>query len=86
MSSHRRAPAVFVTWHDSAHAPGWDPRDLHEGLTPALVHSVGFLLRRDKKSLVLAMSAQQAGSTRFANSLVIPRACVSSVRRLRATS
>ena len=70
---------VLVIWIDSAyHEAGWELIDEARALTPKRCISVGFLIRKTKKRLVLALSITegQAGGL-----LVIPRCAVLSVKR-----
>jgi hypothetical protein len=72
---------VAVTWTDHCHISpgGWVGLDELDDVTPCPVVSVGFLLRRDRETLVLAQSVTDDSATGV---FVILRSCVKKVKRL----
>lgn len=68
--------AVSVEWNDACSYGGWT-KDI--SADPMPVKTVGFLIRRDKKTLTIAQSIGNA----YAEQLVIPSAWISKVRRLK---
>ena len=73
---------VLVTWRDSC-SPGrkWQDRDwVKDNYTAVTCRSVGWLVRRDKKDLVLCASY---GQPEVGDVTAIPSACVVSVKRLK---
>lgn len=72
---------VAVTWVDHCHiSPGeWmTVADAHDA-TPAVVMSVGLLLRKTKDALILA---QTVGGGDAAGVFVILRSCIRKIKRL----
>lgn len=69
---------VEVRWIDSASNNGW--REMDTDIKPVKCRSVGHLVKKNKRRVVLVMSV--ATSKQYGESLVIPRACVTSIRKL----
>jgi len=68
---------VIVLWEDSAGSrPYWE-----QAVCTATVSSVGHLVRRNKKELVLAQSKAKDGD--WGGLFAIPAGCVKSVRRVK---
>jgi hypothetical protein len=77
---------VEVDWIDSCAHSGWRSFvDARDDSLPSSCRSIGYMLRRDAKVLVLAQSidATDEGDERFADVLAIPAAVVRRVRRLK---
>lgn len=68
---------VTVTWVDSATCHGWIPRA--EPVSPLECQSVGYLVKRTKKKVVLAHSKNDG---QWCGVIAIPRSAVTSVSRL----
>ena len=83
MRKQRKIPRVEVTWDDSTSLNyGWLSLDEYlERRQPARCTSVGYLVYRDRRSLVLMMS--QADNDDVSDGLTIPVACVRRVQHLR---
>ena len=83
----RVLPVVEVTWVDAASGGGWASPDqyVRDHGTLIEIRSVGLLLSRDRRRLVLVQSCdnQPGERRRVADSLTIPAAGVRRVRRLR---
>ena len=70
---------VHVTWIDSAAAARqWI--DKEELMTVAVCSSVGFLLERTRRHILIA---QSYSDTQYGQVLVIPAGCIRKVKRLR---
>jgi len=74
---------VLIEWHDAADfGEGWvsldDVEDDH--VAPCDVITVGWLVQKSKRALVLALSISEAMDGR--GLFVVPRACVKKVTRL----
>ena len=75
-------PRVEVRWVDATTHEGWVSRNwLREQATLSECRTVGFLALRDRRRLVIVQSASD--NDRVADAMVIPIACVRSVRPLR---
>lgn len=75
---------VEVVWHDAfSQTTGWDHARViaRRADEPLEVHSVGHLLERSKRHIVLAMNRH---GERAADTMTIPLGCVRKVRRLTA--
>lgn len=75
--------AVQVTWNDAkSTGGGWRSVNdtIKEASGPFEVSSVGYLLKRDKKELILAQTLTKTGSA--ADCITIPSGFVHKVRRL----
>lgn len=73
---------AIVDWVDSAGKSGWDDPEAHQKLPPYRCRSVGFLVRNDDTSVIVAQSltCPTAGyEDRMADSIVIPKAAVQKV-------
>lgn len=71
-----KSKVILVDWFDIAYGAGhWDPT-----ITPAKVSSVGYLVRKTKKELIVAMS--RAWDSDHGGLLAIPMGCVKSIKRL----
>lgn len=72
---------VLVTWRDTTtqHA-GWLSIEDASKLAPSVVRTVGFVVRRSKREIVLVQSVSNDGDA--LTSIVIPRDWVQSVVRL----
>lgn len=80
------ARMVSVRWTDSFSANhGWsDTQELAKevGEQKFEIESIGFLLRRDKKHIVLMQSLRTPHGDQCADTIAIPVGCILSVRRL----
>lgn len=74
-------PLVQVTWSDAMGQAGWiRPEDAAE-LEPVVVHTVGWLVFKSKKKVVLVGSHNDAGD--YGDPTVIPTDWVLKIRRLK---
>ena len=82
MSKVRRVPAVAVRWNDAAsHETGWiKPAEIPKNMLGVKSVSVGFLLRKSRSEVVLAMNSSENGT--YADLMVVPRCLVTSIKRL----
>jgi hypothetical protein len=72
---------VSVIWHDAAsHSMGWAPRRAAASYSPYVVESIGWLLRNDRKAVVVA---QTKHGEQFSDTIDIPRGMVRKVKTLR---
>jgi hypothetical protein len=71
---------VLVHWTDSAARPGWNEID-QSG--PALISSVGILMRYTENYIVLAMGVSSSGNCH--EQITIPLGCVNSFQKLSTT-
>lgn len=46
----------LVVWRDAYAKTGWHEKDIIEALAPARIHTVGFLVKKDKEKIVLVGS------------------------------
>ncbi len=75
-----RLPIVEIEWEDSASKGGWANREVYRKLSPMRVRTVGFLLERSpRKVIVLQTLAEDGDGT---DAVVIPAGCVKKLRRL----
>jgi len=80
MPAFRRRP-VLVTWRDTtAFQRGWEPEASLAAVRPEVCRTVGFLVRRTPRHLVLAQSASEGGDAMGA--VAIPRGFLVSVEVL----
>ena len=78
---------VEVEWLDSVMLRfGWqEPAEYQDEFSrPYLIRSVGYIVKRTKRELVLVMSWSENGQV--GDGLAIPRACVRKITRLRGPS
>ena len=62
MASVKRPPLVLIEWYDAiAHAPGWLDARLVKSDLPT-VQSVGWMIRRTKRSIILVADTGKADS------------------------
>lgn len=70
---------AIVTWVDSAtRRPPWSSDDEALSLRPTDVITVGWLMKRGRRRIVLAQSL--SSSTQIGNVFTIPRGCVKSIQ------
>jgi len=79
VSEIQRPIAALVTWLDAAHHQGWFDGNDELPTEPLQIESLGWLVFRDEKAVVLAMSA---GEHNLGELLVVPMCCVVSVDEL----
>lgn len=73
---------VEIEWRDSFQRYGWaDIDEYHKEGAPSTCHSVGYLVRKDKNSVVLVMSLSDNGNA--CASMTIPREAVVRMRYLK---
>lgn len=77
----KKPSIVEVEWEDSAAEGGWSKRDRYLAQEPAQCRTVGYLLKADRKKVILLQSCHPK-EDRFTDSLTIPRSCVTSMRKL----
>lgn len=89
MSKRRKTVEVYskpypveVSWVDAISMHRWESPSGHARLDGAPVKSVGYLLQRDAKVLVLVQS-QSTETGQVGDSVAIPAGCVRRVRQLR---
>lgn len=72
----------LVRWRDSHTSHGWrDQKEVdHE---PAPCITVGYVIHDTKKSITLAQSLQDDNTGNVNGCMVIPRSCITSIRRLK---
>ena len=71
---------VEVIWHDACTRGGWSSREDYLTSETALVHSVGYLLYRDKKKIILVQSWDTTpGEPHVSDSVTIPAQWVKKV-------
>lgn len=73
----KRYPIYRVMWQDSAAWLGWKPDEGDP--VPAECESAGFLVRRNRQHIVLALSIDNHG--RLGDCIAIPRSVVRSMER-----
>lgn len=80
------APLVEVTWHDSftSRATAWQDTDGVNAFhgNPAVCHTVGYLVKRDRTGVTLAMSKTDGGQ--YGSLWHVPAAMVRRLHRLRS--
>lgn len=81
MKGRRRA--VYIEWADSTSfsAQRWRGKDESEGLTPAFIKSVGWLLSASKEQVLITSSISDDDDR--SGCLAIPRGCITRMRRLK---
>ena len=73
--------AMHIIWEDSAGSDAtWDHEP--EKLTPAIINSVGILVREDDQAVVLAVSADDNEPPSYDGLLAIPSSAIRQRRRL----
>lgn len=83
MSSQKKKsyPLVEVTWADSSSTTGWQ-REVDT--VPLTCWSAGYLVHKDKTSVVVALNASSNLSRNsFGDTIVIPAAVVKNIRKLK---
>lgn len=77
-----RIPRVEVSWVDSAVSGGWRSLEEFRGAAQlAQCVTVGLLIKKTKKLVVVAQSAAKDGDV--ADAIAIPISCVRSIRYLK---
>lgn len=76
----RKLPLVEVSWVDSASTNGWRGKQEPDDV-PCKCRTVGYLLKRTKRTLTVAQNLSEFGST--GEWMQIPAAVVKRVRRLK---
>jgi hypothetical protein len=71
-----------VEWVDSKAQGSWRDADEYRNEQPAPCRSVGYVLTRDAKKIILLQSQSESGGV--SDSITIPIGCVTKVRYLRA--
>ena len=69
---------VEVRWRDSATVCGW--HDLGEIVKPVTCRTVGYLIHRDKRQVIIA---RDVNKRQWGEAMSIPTAVVRSIRRVR---
>lgn len=73
---------AMVDWVDSAGKGGWDDPKSHQNLSPYRCRSVGFLVRDDDQTVILAQSIthpMEQYEPRMADSIAIPKCAVQNI-------
>lgn len=74
-------PLVEVEWIDAMSTVGWQSTPVK---TPTTVWSAGYLVDKNRQSLVIALCAAPFHAAfAFGDTITIPLGCVKKVRRLR---
>jgi hypothetical protein len=76
-----RLKAVEVDWIDSGERSGWGSAQTHRGSGPIQCRTAGYLLKRDKQTIVIVLNTNAEGQV--GESITIPASCVKKVRRLK---
>lgn len=80
----RFLPFVEVTWDDACNSAAWKSvEEAEEWHGPVECSTVGYLFKRDKKGITLAMSLSKAGGV--GGLWHVPAGMVMKVRRLRSS-
>lgn len=82
MSKYRELKPVLVDWVDPASTGRWRDREDAEQFRAAKCRSAGFLVSKNAKWVVLALSQGDAQVDDVLDTLTIPRGCVTRIRRL----
>lgn len=83
MKKKRNYQLVEVRWIDSASETGWRAHE-EAKREPLTCWSAGYLVHRDRKSLVIALnSGCEDSRSSFGDAITIPAKCVQSVRKLK---
>ena len=69
---------VLVEWEDTFADVGWAEDDLN----PIIVHSVGWVIRKDKRKILLAGMIGTAGLEDKNCRQAIPRGCIRKIQEL----
>jgi|TARA_Y100000310_G_C20694565_1_gene824636 hypothetical protein len=70
-----------IEWDDSGGYSGWRDIDACKAKeTPAKCRTAGYLLKKDKKIVLMALSL--ADNDDAGDRVCIPRACITSIRKL----
>lgn len=75
-----KLPAVIVEWEDANARGGWSSKENYEEHTTVECSTVGFLLKRTQKEIVLVFTQADEDCLQ---GLAIPAAWVHKVRRLK---
>lgn len=74
-------PLVEVTWIDAVSTMGWRLAPMTE---PTTCWTAGYLVAKNKKSVVVALCAATADAVfPFGDTITIPIGCVKKIRRLK---
>ena len=78
-----KPPKVHVRWWDAAsNSQGWAPvQGYTHGTGLMAVETLGFLIKKSRKEVQVALSLDEAG--KVSEAIAIPRACVRSIKRVR---
>lgn len=77
----KRRRILEVEWDDSATLSRWGYEKEHTESSVAKCRSVGYLIERNEKHIVLALNASDE-TGRVGDTISIPAACVRKVRRI----
>ena len=73
---------VEVTWRDSNGYSKWESLADYAYLKPALCRTVGYLLHKDKKEIVIVFTQSMENEGDGNGAIAIPRGCVKSIKTL----
>ena len=79
MAGFRTPPVYEVWWVDAVSNREWADRDVHAGQKIALTHSVGYLLARTEKEIVLVQTLNALDQA--TESLSIPLCSTKRIRK-----
>ena len=74
---------VEVTWIDASMNTGWSTKEEALKVQPPVCYSVGWLLKRTRKMVLLVLSRGEGENSHVADVLTIPAGMVKKVRTLR---
>ena len=72
---------IEIKWRDACSHYGWRSIDNHRANKLSVCQTVGYLLKKDSKSITLAQSIDDSGST--TESIVIPKAGIVKMKTLK---
>lgn len=82
MAKFSKMPLVEVVWKDATSVSGWNSiQDMAEHMEMMTVRTVGYLIKKDKQAIKLAMSHTEDDSTNIA--MVVPAGWLVSYKVLR---
>lgn len=70
----KQHPLLHIIWEDHASSDPWQSFE-NVDMTPALVHSVGWKIREDKRLLAIAQSMRHAQEKCFAVTFIV-KSCI----------
>lgn len=71
---------IYIEWEDSAYFSGWKDKKVASGCASCRVKSTGFLLKKDKKDIVIYQS--RSDSREMGHIMAIPMSAVRKIKEL----